>query len=118
MINLDLLKENIDKDPNEPEGGWEDPVILYAVDSNNMIILLDIINRNKVNLGSIDFINEYFDYSEEESNYEFGIYKARITLNSYLSGAPDCQEWETDVTFHDDQRCVGFTWEDVEKDWL
>lgn len=37
-----------------------------------------------------------------------------LTLNSYLSGAPDCQEWETDVNFHDNQRCIGFTWEDVE----
>ena len=115
MINLDLLKEDMDKDPNEPEGGWEDPIILYVVDRSKIIRLLDIVNYDKVNPCQIDFIFEYFEV-EEESKFNTGIYKARLTFNSYMSGAPDCQEWETDVNFHDDQKlALYWNWEDEEK---
>ena len=113
MIDLGgALKEDRDPDPNEPIGGWEDPVIRYLVDLGQIVRLIDLVNEEKVYIGTVDCLKEWLSYGDEESNLKPGIYMSRVTLQSHLSGPPDSQDWDTDIKFHETQKSVSYNWEE------
>ena len=114
MIDITGMKEEQDRDPNEPEGGFEDPIIRYLVDLGQIIRLIDIINEDKVYIGVLDYLKEWLSYGDEESNLKPGLYMSTVRMDNYLSGPPDSQEWDTDIKFHDTKKSVSYNWEECE----
>jgi hypothetical protein len=70
---------------------------LVAVNSGGDIILLDVLNSNKVSIETLDFLNEDFqaaDYSDTSA--EIGIYETEVTWHSSQSYEGD---WDCDIEF-------------------
>jgi len=107
ILNLDgILAMDNAKEENHPS--YEDPFVVFGCNGECECFLLDILNKDQVDMSFWkDELIYFFEY--DDFKFEHGIYKCKIYCRSWLSHSYEGSEWEYETEFLGEPEKI-FSW--------